>query len=67
MSDVQLTPEAQLLLLVLASHGGSLTRAEAEAVYARVVRMSDADRDAWIVDAKAKTRTYATLRRAGNA
>jgi hypothetical protein len=46
-----LTPDAQLLLMILAANGGSMTRPAAEAEYRRVIALSPADLDAWYAQA----------------
>jgi hypothetical protein len=54
-----LSPEAQLLLLIFASHGGEMTKIQAEAEFTRVRQMTPEDRAAYIVEAKRLTAEYA--------
>ena len=57
-----MTHDGQILLLVLASHGGAMAKADAEAEFHRVMALTPEERDAWWADAYEKARVYAELR-----
>jgi len=58
-----LTPDAELLLLILSSHGGEMSKAAATAEWTRVQQMPEAERAAWRATAVRRTQEYAALRR----
>jgi hypothetical protein len=57
-----MTPDAELLLLIFASHGGSMTKADAEAEFIRVTALPPPEFKAYVAAALRRTRTYAQLR-----
>ena len=57
-----LSPEGEIALLILASHGGVMDRAEAEAEFHRVMALSPEDRATWRREAIDKVRVFRDLR-----
>ncbi len=62
-----MTPDAQLLLMILAANGGIMTKAAAEAEYRRVIALPPAELDAWYTQAAEAIRIHLANRRAVDA
>jgi hypothetical protein len=60
---MSLSPDAELLLLIFASHGGMLTKFAAEDEFVRVRRLPDDEFAAYVAEAKRRAQTFAAIRR----